>query len=283
MKYLDDLLFWVAERERIRLAKEEGRPRPWTQDPVLNHYRFCNVNRCDDRVTQWIHNNWMFPNDAAPSLPFAMAVARMVNLPETLQDLGYPHEWEPERFMRVLRDRKIAGKKVWTSAYMITGGYSVGGESKEVIIARVLTELYAKLSGQYLALGEVRIRKGDSLEVAAYKLRVPGIGTFLSAQVIADLKYSRVLKDAKDWWYWCSPGPGSTMGLNFLHERQELTPVSETQFIKEVNEVRELLRHAGTDLDAQNVQNCLCEFSKYVRAKHFCKRLKSGYTPHVTA
>ena len=276
MKYLDDLLFWVAERERIRLAKEEGFPRPWTQDPVMNHYRFCNVDRCNDRVTQWIHTNWMYPNDGAPSLPFAMGVARMVNLPETLESLGYPDKWDPDHFISVLAGRKLSGKKVWTSAYMITGGYSAGGESKEVIIARVLTKLHDQLERNPVC-------SGDTLESAAVKLRVPGIGTFLSAQIIADLKYSRVLKGAKDWLYWCSPGPGSTMGLNFLHERQELTPIIDAQFVKEVNEVRELLRHAGTDLDSQNVQNCLCEFSKYVRAKHFGKRLKSGYTPHIPA
>jgi hypothetical protein len=70
------------------------------------------------------------------------------------------------------------------------------------------------------------------------------------------------------------------MGLNFLHERQELTSLNDAQFRKEVNEVRLILKDAGVHLDAQNVQNCLCEFSKYVRAKHFGRRLKSGFTPY---
>lgn len=276
MKYLDDLMFWVGERERMRFRRAEGHPPPWTTDPILHHYRFCNVDRCYDRVTQWIHNNWLKPNNGAPSLPFAMAVARMVNLPETLADLGYPYIWDNPRFIEVLARRKLAGKKVWTSAYMITGGYSAGGESKEVIIARVLTTLYNRLL-------MTPVKQGDTLDDASFKLRVPGIGTFLSAQIIADLKYNHVLEEAKDWDWWCAPGPGSTLGLNFLYERPELTALNEAQFIREVNEVKTLLRHAGVHLDAQNVQNCLCEFSKYVRAKHFGKRLKSGFTPYIEA
>jgi len=273
MKYLNDLMFWVGERERMRLRRSEGHPSPWTTDPILHHYRFCNVDRCHDRVTQWVHNNWLRPNDGLPSLPFAMAVARMVNLPETLADLGYPYIWDNLRFIEVLARRKLAGKKVWTSAYMITGGYSEGGESKEVIIARVLTTLYNQLL-------MTPVKQGDTLDEAATKLRAPGIGTFLSAQIIADLKYSQILETAKDWDWWCAPGPGSTLGLNFLHERPELTTLAGPQFLREVNEVKTLLGHAGVHLDAQNVQNCLCEFSKYVRAKHFGKRLKSGFIPY---
>lgn len=272
MKYLDDLMYWVGERERIRHKKEAGEKRPWTADPILDTYRFCNVERERDKVTVWIHQNWLRPNSHSPNLAFAMAVARMVNLPETLDRIGFPHAWLPVTFIDTIEHIKKEGKKAWTSAYMITGGYSEGGETKEVIIARVLSTLHSKLKHD-------PVREGDTLEVAANKLRSPGIGTFLSAQIVADLKFSPLLERAKDWNYWCAPGPGSTMGLNFLHDRPPTTTLSEKQFMKEVNEVKALLAHAGVHLCAQNTQNCLCEFSKYVRAKHLGKRLKSTYVP----
>lgn len=275
MKYLDDLLFWVNERERIRKLKITGANPPWTSDPVLSTYRFCNVRREDDRVTKWIHDNWLRPNMNHPHLAFAMGVARMVNLPETLAEVGFPEVWLPKLFEDTLYCRKLRGDKVWTSAYMITGGYSKGGESKEVIIARVLDALYAQLNTTHGF-----IARGDSLEVAAEKVRVPGIGSFLSGQIVADLKWSTLLWNCKDWKYWCTPGPGSTMGLNFLHDRENRA-IGERQFIDEVNEVRELIRHSGFDLCAQNTQNCLCEFSKYVRAKHYGQRLKSTYKPYL--
>lgn len=271
MKYLDDLLFWVGERERIRIARESGANPPWTRDPILQTYRFCNVRREDDRVTRWIHNNWLRPNDNHYNLAFAMGVARMVNLPETLEELGFPHNWDPLHFVSVLGRRKAQGLKVWTSAYMITGGYSAGGESKEVIIARVLDNLYAQLNST-----ATMVVMGDSLEVLASKVTVPGIGSFLSGQIVADLKHSPAFHQAKDWLTWCTPGPGSCQGLNYLHEYENHNWTTE-EFQGAVWKVREILRQSGTELDAQNVQNCLCEFSKYVRAKHFGKRLKSTY------
>ena len=205
MKYLDDLFYWVGERERIRIAKDRGQQRPWTSDPVLQQYRFCNVHRDDDKVTQWIHNNWMWINAHSSKLPFAMAVARMVNLPETLEQLGFPDKWDPEHFIATIDRIKREGKKAWTSAYMITGGYSAGGEAKEVIIARVLGALSEQLH-------VTPIRQGDTLELAAAKLRVPGIGTFLSAQIVADLKHVEPLSEAKDWITWCAPGPVGCCG-----------------------------------------------------------------------
>lgn len=123
MKYLEDLIYWIKERERIRLAKEAKLPRPWTQDPILQQYRFCNVYREHDVVTQWIHNNWLTPKAELDSLPFAIAVSRLVNWIPSLQAMGYPHEWSPLLFKETMRERRAKGLKSWTSAYMITGGY----------------------------------------------------------------------------------------------------------------------------------------------------------------
>ena len=272
MKYLDDLYFWVTERERIRIKREGNEHLPWTSDPILQQYRFCNVRREDDRVTRWIHNNWLRPNDGHPGLEFAMAVARMVNFPETLADLGYPTKWDPNHFITTIAARKAAGYKCWTSAYMITGGYSAGGEPKEVIIARVLDGLFTNL--------KIRpIKSGDNLDTIADKIQCTGIGSFLSGQVVADVKWASNHLHANDWWYWCTPGPGSMMGLNFIYNREPSTDYTLSEFQHRVWEVQEVLRLAGVELDAQNTQNVLCELSKYIRAKHFGKRLKSSYVP----
>jgi len=70
------------------------------------------------------------------------------------------------------------------------------------------------------------------------------------------------------------------MGLNFLHDRERRFNVSAVQFRREVNEVRRLiLEETDNQLCAQNTQNCLCELSKYLRAKYFNERLKTTYKP----
>lgn len=277
VKYLDELFYWVNERERMRVRRKEGRPPPWSDDPIMAETRWCNVHREDDKVTEWIHRNWLNRITYTDVMSFAMTVARMVNWPDTLDELGFPYEWDPEHFIKVIGERKGRGDKVWTSAYMITGGFSAGGESKEVIIARVLTGAHKRLT-----YPGTRIDGDDTLESAHAKIMTPGIGTFLAAQVVADLKHTHPLRHAKDWNYWCAVGPGSSQGLNILHDRPILQAVPQAQFLKEVNEVRELLRHQGTVLDAQNTQNCLCEFHKFVKIKHLGGRAKSRYRPqHV--
>lgn len=271
MKHLDDLLFWIKERQKIHELKEDGYAPPWSKDPILQNYRFCNVYREDDKVTRWIHNNWLFPNNDKPMIQFAMTLARMVNWPETLEEIGFPYEWDPQRFIKVIEGRKVRKDKVWTSAYMITGGFSAGGETKEVIIARVLSEAYRNSVENPIVIG-------DTLRQASEKVKTPGIGTFLGGQIVADLKWSPLLRNATDWWDWCGVGPGSTAGLNYLHNRNPMTPLPADVFEKEVLEIRDIVEKAlDIEICAQNMQNCLCEFSKYVRTKYYGKRPKSQY------
>jgi hypothetical protein len=44
---------FARERYKIKLAKDAGKPAPWTKDPVLATAYFCNVFREDDRTTVW--------------------------------------------------------------------------------------------------------------------------------------------------------------------------------------------------------------------------------------
>jgi len=271
--YLNELFHWVTERESIREKRKQKMPPPWTTDTVLAQYRFCNVFREFDTVTQWIMREWL--QESSPTLAFNTAVGRLVNWPDTLKELKWFDTWDPQRFIDVLASRKARGEKVWTGAYMVTGGYSAGGESKEVIIARVLSGLWAQLNTTH-----GHPVPGDSLEAMAAKLETPGIGTFLGAQIVADLKNTEPFCNASDWYTWCAPGPGSTMGLNFLHDRDRRASLSADQFRREVNEIRlRIAEETELVLCAQNTQNCLCELSKYIRAKYFNERLKTTYRP----
>lgn len=276
MRYLEDLSYWVNERESMRLNKE-AHLEPYTTDVILATNRWCNVHREDDKVTRWIFDNFMPKDRSDPTIPFAMCLARLVNWPDTLRDLTYPVDgWTTayrNHFLEVFAARRVYGLKSWTGAYMVTGGFSKGGETKEVIIARVLD------GAATTALDLVGLGPPLTLSRAADILSTPGMGTFLVAQVIADLKNTDHLSSASDWIQWCAPGPGSCMGLNFMHERPRTYSIPPTQFIKEVNEVREFLSRRGVNLHAQNTQNCLCELSKYIRARYFGERLKNSYTP----
>jgi hypothetical protein len=275
VKYIDDLVHWVNEREKIRIKRLLKRPAPWTDDPILANNRFCNVRREHDKVTRYIHDEWLPADTRHIYTPFALCVARLVNWPDTLRVLKFPRKGWDQAYQMAWLDAfdylRINGEKAWTGAYMVTGGYSKGGEPKEVIIKRVL-------DGAWSATERFAYEPPKTLDEAYLRLLTPGIGTFLAAQIVADLKMTPWLEDADDYDTWCSPGPGSLMGLNFIWDRPRTYSQGMPEFQREVRQIQDIIHaRTGQQLCAQNTQNCLCELSKYVRAKYFNERLKNTY------
>lgn len=258
MTRFQHLLFWMQERERIRLLKEDGVPPPWTKDPILATYRFCNVHREDDKVTRWLKANWRDPYAKHMNLTGAMVLARMLNRIETLEAIGFPNNFS--HCFANLRDYRNTGAKIFSAAYLIT---TCGVKMDKLdYVERVVTQAAKTIPCI-----------GDSLETYHHRLMmVNGLGTFLAAQVIADLKNIKgnPLAAAKDKKTWAAMGPGSRRGLMALleeeggryRERDALEQMSRFHD-KAMNSVEISL--FPQDLDMQDFQNCLCEFDKYLR------------------
>jgi hypothetical protein len=211
-----DLTKFIIAREAVRVAKENGKPRPWTKDPILDKYRFCNVHREDDAVTRWLRANWYdrFQDDV--DVWFAAVVARLLN-------------------------NRVAMDKV------------------DYLVEQVLGPLWADRK-------KLRPFKGRTLaEYQALLMSYDGLGSFIAAQIIADLKEMEPLKSAKDYWTFAASGPGSRRGLNRVLNQAPNTPWNE----KAWREMLALLQQEikPLELHAQDLQNCLCEFDKYERAR----------------
>lgn len=247
---INQFLWFIKEREAIRRKKEAGEPKPWTQDPILQQYRFCNVYREDDKVSRWIYENWIHPYEDHHNLIPAIVLARMVNWPDTLAEIGFPVEEGPIDgcdYGDRIRTRINRGDKTWTGAYMITA--EMDGTGKEVSVMKTVCTV------QNLVLRDTCRDMWEEFQ------RLPRIGSFMAAQFVADLKRTKYLGSAPDAMTFCAPGPGSQRGLNLLLD----TPDKEWKqpaFEDEVNKLRDVI---PLIIDAQNVQNTLCEFSKYVR------------------
>jgi hypothetical protein len=248
------LRFWISEREKIRVKKEAGKPKPWTKDPMLQNYRFCNVQREHDKVTAWIRTNWREPYRDHPNLYLAMIMARLINWPPALEEIGFPGQWNYKKYLRLLQNRKMRGDQIWTGAYMVTaGGRPV---PKEEAVLGMIDAFHKR---------EYRPKRGDSLFSIWRALQnqgVSGMGSFLAAQVVADLKFTPLCASAIDWYDFCAPGPGSMAGMNRLLGLYLLTSWSQPDFQDAVSELMKIVVHPET---AQDMQSCLCEFSKYRR------------------
>lgn len=246
---------WVTERESIRKKREAGFKRPWTIDPILQQFKFCNVRREDDRVTKWFAHNWREPkNWHKPQFVGAIMLGRTINWPDTLEEIGFPDVWSKEHLYSVLEARKARGVKIYTGAYMVTQYGS--SDPKNTLVSNNADEYFRKK----VPLDETSLE--NSWEILQ---TYPGMGPFMAAQVVADLKFTNVLREAEDWSSWASLGPGSTRGLNRLYDRSLNYGLSQKQGLEEMREVAEELGLHNLLDNLQDVQNCLCEFDKYVR------------------
>lgn len=269
---------FVWERMRIYERKEVAlAPPPWTKDPILQKYSFTNVFREHDRTTRWIARNWRHPNGGHPDLWFAMMVARMVNRPATLQTLGYPRRWDREKFERVLREVKARDGVMLSAAYII----STNGQAVDKV-----TFLGHTLGNAWSIRDRVRLGRGDTLASFAERLRrVNGLGSFLTGQIIADVKQERgqPIYMSNDRATWATPGPGSRRGLNRVQGAGLHDHLRDAVWLEAVQELRKMINADShpimKPLDAQDTQNCLCEFDKYERTRLGEGRPKRHYTP----
>jgi hypothetical protein len=262
---IERFIAFVTEREAVRRRRADGKPWPWTQDAVLQQWRFCNIQRVHDRTTQEIVKMWREPHSGDDDLWFAMAVARLVNHAPALEELGYPIAWDADHFIAVMEDRKRRGEPCEGRAYVIHADNhaSARGELKATYIARrVLTPLWN-------ARANLRPHRGDSLAAVHERLTDhEGIGGFIGAQFIADVKYVLPLRAARDWWTFAASGPGTRRGLNLVLGRDLDTKWEEHDWHKELmwlaSEIAPYLRRADIGrLHAQDLQNSLCEYRRY--------------------
>lgn len=271
------LLNFMMERHNIYLRRAAGKPAPWTTDPILARYKFCNVYRELDRVTVWIRENIREPFADDPQLWFMLCIARQINWPPTLRALiKIPGAWpkdarwfwsEAREVMRYLARR---GDKIYTGAYMLNAnagaklGKAKGEFDKPQVTCRLVLqsvwEARAKIAPQMC---------GTLAEAHAALLPYHGWGSFVAAQVVADLKFAPALRDAPDWWTWCAPGPGSRRGLNRLFGRSLTARIAPAEWLRTIDALRDAVNSKWEydPLCAQDVQNCLCEFDKYERAR----------------
>lgn len=84
----DDMLHFVHERNAIWEKKTRGEHPPYTSDPIMQQYRFCNVFRELDRQTIEYHEMLNPLRDDFPLWLMNMFYCRLVARPETVRSVG---------------------------------------------------------------------------------------------------------------------------------------------------------------------------------------------------
>jgi hypothetical protein len=280
---LDPLVYFINERHHIYLMRQAGAKPPWTNDPILQQYRFCNVFRELDRTTIWIREHWREPWATSSELWFWMVVARMFNYIPTLQVLNrfVPDQWNPDRVQTILEIQKEEGNKIYTSAYMLRGPAG-GGDKIEYTIWKILQPLWDAQQGSNTIPFD--FKKLPTLQSTAKWLQgFHGIGPFLAYEIVTDLRHTRYLKDAPDINTWANAGPGAIRGLNRLLGRPLKSKMKQEEAVylmtgilnnlepnlalnKPLSPMRPLPPWVA-QLELRDIEHSLCEVDKYLRVK----------------
>lgn len=254
-KKLEEFIYYVNEREAIQRRREGGLAYPWTSDKILQYYHFCCNRREDDRGTKEIRKV-AFELQLYPSqLPAFYTAARMFN--KASSALSY-WRYGPEHIQRLREE----GETVFHVAYVVS---TAGAIMDKVDYVHGVVQSVAGMTIPVI-----------SCQKAYEALRmVRGLGSFLAGQVIADLKNDRYLAGVPDWNTFAVMGPGSKRGLDLLYG----PGTTELTFPGRLKQLIEDTKGLIPELHAQDLQNCLCEASKYWRHLDKLGGRKRVYVP----
>jgi len=280
--------YWrfAAERQAVFFRRLERRPPPWTDDPVLRAHKFTNAYRASDRVSQYLIRRVIYradlPDDPV-ELVFRIMLFKLFNKIETWEllekELGpLTHDgYSFQRYDQVLGRAMDRGQKIYSAAYIMPSGGSLGHERKHrnhlALIERMIqSRLPARLAGA------ASMRDAFNL-ILAY----PTIGDFLAYQFVTDVNYSTVTDFAETEFV--MPGPGAIDGIRkcfsdtgCMSDADVIRVMAERQEVEFERLGLEFRTLWGRRLQLIDCQNLFCETDKYARVVHPEASGESGRT-----
>lgn len=268
--------FWefAAERQRIFCNRQCQSLAPWTTDPILSSFKFTNVYRASDRVSQFLIREVIYAGDDDPAeVVFRVLLFKLFNKIETWQllerELGpiTTAGFSIEKFSTVLNEAFAAGQRIYSGAYIMPAGAKtfITARKHEAHLQLLDFMLKDKLSEKILA--------AQGLEQLFQILRsYPLIGDFLAFQYAIDINYSEVTHFAESEFV--AAGPGARSGLRKCFDNLEgvmdedvirlVTALQEEEFRRRGIAFKWL---GGRRLQLIDIQNVFCEIDKYARVR----------------
>ena len=275
LAYLD----FVVERHKIWERRQAGEPGPWTDDPILATRKFTNDFRVLDHGSQFLLTELLNTAETPADALARAFLYRMTNRTQvweqTRKECGdYPHMEEMDqvlaRYWRYLRDEK--GVQVFSGAYIIMPEPGVKGVDKVRSVVKLAERYFGNgpesITGWFLD-SQHMYERFDLLRSC------PGIGPFIAMQVLTDFGYSPFGTD-QDENEFVIAGPGCINGAKEIDPGRK--PADMIRFCRDavlqLEDCPMLPVPIAGDPDASphlrppslmDIQNTLCEFSKYAR------------------
>lgn len=285
--------YFIQERMNMFWRRCEGKTL-LTNDPILREYKFTNVYRACDRVSQYLLRHVIYnkvEKYSPEDMLLRILVFKIFNKIETWEYLNQVygeitiHHFDVKKISALLSERQRYAP-IFNNAYMMTGSHK-RYDYLPTKHEKWLTMLKEELLGEGII---DNVLKAHSLEEIYLLLRgCSFLGGFLAYQYSIDFNYSPYINFDENSFV--VAGIGAIRGIQkcFLsHGSSYEDAIRYTQqHFKELQakygftDFKPLKGHEPTLLD---LQNCFCETDKYLRAKMpdlliGNKRIKQKYKP----
>jgi len=271
--------YWkfAALRQDAFFNRIENKPYPWSNDPILNQYKFTNAYRAADRVSQYLIKNVIY-NDNLPTSPkeilFRILLFKLFNKIETWELLTSKignltfEDYNFKQYDKILNNTIMSGRRIYSAAYIMPSGSSYFGFLRKHTNHLKLIELILQKDT------DEQLMQARTMQQAFEILKgFPGFGDFLAYQLLIDINYSPILNFSESEFV--VPGPGakggiskcfaSTAGLSNVEIIKLVTDRQEQEFERLGLSFKSLW---GRPLQLIDCQNLFCEVDKYARVKH---------------
>jgi hypothetical protein len=287
--------YFAHERHSIYLNRLSGRCSSWTKDEILRRHKFTNTFRACDRVSQYLISDIINggESESADDIFFKTLFFKTFNKISTWQRLQKKigpisrRGFSISRYGKALAELKYE-EAIYSSAYIMPSGGGKFPCKHEMHLALLKRMLEDDLC--------TRLQEAKSLEQVYSSLRkYDTIGPFLAFQYAIDINYSSITNHSE--MDFVVAGPGAIDGLSKCFEslgdytaEDTIKWISDRQLRLIKNSSRQSNEEVtlfGRPLQLIDIQNVLCEVSKYTRESNPEKqgvsgrtRIKQKYTSH---
>lgn len=287
-------LYWkfACERQNIFWKKLNGEQPPWTEDKILQEYKFCNAYRVNDRVSQYllkkvIYNGKKYAKD---DIMFRIILFKLFNKESTWELLeNYIGDitlsnFNMKEYASILQEATQKGVKIYNDAYISCANKAFGYEKKHENHLALLYKMFV------IDKIQEKIENTKTMQEAFEIIKsYPLIGNFMAYQLVTDLNYSDVVNFSE--MEFTVAGPGSERGIKKCFvDIGELTKEEIIQYMcKHQDEEFARLglnfkRIGNRPLQYIDCQNIFCELDKYCRQaipelKSNRSKIKKKYVP----
>ncbi len=289
--------YFIQERMNIFWSRRHGGKFPWTLDPILQKYRFTNVYRASDRVSQYLIKNVIYSHlDLdAEDIILRIIIFKIFNKVETWEYIEKVTGEVSTKNFNVIKICETLSERrrsipIFNNAYMMTGTHSLYNHLRykhEKWLTMVKKEL---LDSHVIA----KIVRSKSLrELYSILKTCSFIGDFIAYQYAIDLNYSPFF--CFDENSFVKAGIGAIRGIKKCFnniEKKDYEKAIEFTLLNFNNLQQEFGFTGFKSLFSRNptlidLQNCFCETDKYMREKLPAllidnKRIKQRFAPNFT-